>query len=160
MSVLRTVGFLLLTLLFLAACDPIAREANINQDQYIDDYVTANFAANAVYREDGVCRVVITPGAASAPIVERGDSVYLYYAGFTFGQRGPETQFTLDSAMVRIGSNLIRGLEKGLPGAKLGEEALILFSADDGYGSSPVGLVPENTALLFDVIIADIKKNQ
>jgi len=160
MSFLRAIGFLSLPLLFLAACDPAAREANVNQDKYIDDYITANFADNTVYREDGVCRVVITPGQASAPVVEKGDSVYLFYAGYTFGQNGPEAQFTLDSSMVRIGSGLVRGLEKGLPGAQLGEESLVIFSADDGYGSTQVGLVPENTALMFDVIIADIKKNQ
>ncbi len=159
MSILRAIGFLSLPLLLLAACDPAAREANVNQDKYIDDYITAKFPDNTVYREDGVCRVVITPGPASAPVVERGDSVYLYYAGYTFGQNGPEVQFTLDSTKVRIGSDLIRGLEKGLPGALLGEESLVIFSADDGYGSSQVGLVPENTALMFDVIIADIKKN-
>ena len=63
--------------------------------------------------------------------------------------------------MVRVGSgDLIRGLERGLPGARLGEEALILFSADDGYGSQALGLVPENSALLFDVGVAGIKKNQ
>ena len=58
--------------------------------------------------------------------------------------------------MILFKNEEVSGLE---PGARLGEEALILFSADDGYGSQPVGLVPANTALLFDVGVALIKKN-
>ena len=114
-----------------------------------------------MYHNGGASRVVLVQGPQGAPVIERGDSVYLFYAGYTFGQRGPETQFVLDSAMIRFGSgDLIKGLERGLEGARQGEEALVFFSADDGYGSQAVGLVPENTALLFDVGVAWIKKNQ
>ncbi len=160
MSFPRFLCLMMLALSFTTACDPAAREANIDQDKYIDDYIQNKFPDNEIYRDDGICRVVIQAGAAGAPVIERGDSVYLFYAGFVFSSSGPSTQFTLDSARVRVGSgDLIRGLDKGLVGARLGEEALVLFSADDGYGSVSVGLVPENSALLFDVGIADIKKN-
>ena len=60
----------------------------------------------------------------------------------------------------RTGPKLIHGLEDGLSGARLGEEALIIFSGDDGYGNDAVGLVPANSALLFDVCVGAIKKNQ
>ena len=143
-----------------AACDPAAREANIDQDKYIENYIQKNYPDNEIYRDGGVCRIILTAGASGAPVVEEGDSVYFYYAGFVFSSSGPSSQFTLDSTMVRVGSgDLIRGLEKGLAGARLGEESLIVFSADDGYGSKAVGMVPENSALLFDVAIAEIKKN-
>ena len=151
---------LILSVLLTAACQTEVREAYINQDKYIDTYVSNNFADNPVYHEGGVVRVVLVEGPAGAPVIERGDSVYLYYAGYTFGQNGPETQFVLDSGMVCVGKGkLIRGLDDGLTGARLGEEALILFSGEHGYGTSAVGLVPENTALLFDVGVAEIKKN-
>ena len=151
---------LILSVLLTAACQTEVREAYINQDKYIDTYVSNNFADNPVYHEGGVVRVVLVEGLAGAPVIERGDSVYLYYAGYTFGQNGPETQFVLDSGMVCVGKGkLIRGLDDGLTGARLGEESLILFSGEHGYGTSAVGLVPENAALLFDVGVAEIKKN-
>ena len=157
---LRPMLLLALALLPASACESEVREANVNQDKYIDTYINAHYADCPVYYNDGVSRVVVVEGPAGAPVIERGDSVYLYYAGYTFGQSGPGAGFVLDSGMVRVGSgDLIKGLDNGLPGARLGEEALILFSADDGYGTQAVGLVPENTALLFDVGVAQIKKN-
>lgn len=157
---LRPTLALVLALLPVLACESEVRETNVNQDKYIDNYINAHYAENAVYHNGGSSRVVLTEGIQGAPVIEKGDSVYLFYSGFTFGQSGPGQQFVADSGMVRVGAgDLIRGLEDGLPGARLGEEALILFSADDGYGSQPVGLVPANTALLFDVGVALIKKN-
>lgn len=157
---MRLILVLAVALLPVLACESEVREANVNQDKNIDTYINGNYAENAVYHNGGSSRVVLMEGPQGAPVIEKGDSVYLYYAGYTFGQRGPETCFVVDSGMVRVGAgDLIRGLEEGLPGARQGEEALIIFSADDGYGSQPVGLVPANTALLFDVGVALIKKN-
>ena len=152
----RSILFLALVLLPAFACESEVRETNINQDKYI----SSPYADNTVYHNGGSSRVVLTEGPQGAPVIEKGDSVYLYYAGYTFGQRGPETCFVLDSGMVRVGTgDLIKGLEASLPGARQGEEALIFFSADDGYGSQTVGLVPANSALLFNVGVALIKKN-
>ena len=156
----RLFFFLAVALLTVLACQSEVREANINQDKYIDDYISSHYAESTVYRNGGAVRIVLVDTLKGVPVIEAGDSVYLFYAGYTFGQKGPETQFVLDSAMIRFGSgDLVRGLEKGLEGARLGEESLIIFSADDGYGSQAVGLVPENSALLFDVGVAWIKKN-
>ncbi|MBR5099793.1 MAG: FKBP-type peptidyl-prolyl cis-trans isomerase [Bacteroidales bacterium] len=156
----RSILFLALVLLPAFACESEVRETNINQDKYIDSYISSHYADNTVYHNGGSSRVVLTEGPQGAPVIEKGDSVYLYYAGYTFGQRGPETCFVLDSGMVRVGTgDLIKGLEASLPGARQGEEALIFFSADDGYGSQTVGLVPANSALLFNVGVALIKKN-
>ena len=161
MKNLRLLLFLASALCTALACQSETEEANINQDKYIDAYITSNFADNQVYYEDGVCRVVLQEGAQGAPVIERGDSVFLYYAAFTFTEKGPSAQFAADSGMVRVGTgDLVRGLDTGLPGARLGEEALIIFSADDGFGNKAVGIVPENTALLYDVGIGAIKKNK
>ena len=143
------------------SCQTLAREANVNQDKWISDYIENNFSENQIFRDGGVTRIVLSEGPQGAPVVEKGDSVYIFYAGFTFAQNGPAAQFVLDSAMVRVGSgDLIKGLDHGLPGARQGEEAIILFSADDGYGSEALGLIPENTALLFDVGVGYVKKEK
>lgn len=158
---MRRFLFLALALLSVLACESEVREANIEQDQYIADYIAKHYADYPVYYNNGTSRVVLTEGPAGTPVIEKGDSVYLYYAGFLFSKNGPGTRFVLDSGMVCVGTgDLIRGLDNGLSGARLGEEAMILFSADDGYGAQALGLVPENSALLFNVGVGSIKKKQ
>jgi hypothetical protein len=142
------------------SCESEVREANINQNKYIDDYVNGNYSDKEIVRYQGVVRVVLDNSQATSTVIEPGDSAYLYLVGFTFGQQGPEDQFTLDSCMVRVGKgDLITGLDRGLIGAHLGEESLILFPSNLGYGKQAVGIVPENTALMFDLLVARIKKN-
>lgn len=144
----------------LAACESEVREANINQNKYIDDYVTKYYSDREIVRYEGVVRVVLDDSQAGSTVIEPGDSAYLFLAGYTFGQSGPDSQFTLDSAMVRVGKgDLITGLDRGLTGARVGEESLVFFPAQLGYGKQGVGLVPENTALMFDLFVARIKKN-
>lgn len=146
-------------LLLALACESEIREINNNQEKYIDDYISSKLSEYDVVRSEGVSRVTVAEGVPGAPVLERGDSAYLYYAGYIFGQSGPAGQFVLDSGMVRVGSgDLIDGLDRGLPGARQGEEVLLLFTADDGFGNRSVGLVPENSALMFDIIVSTIKK--
>ena len=157
---LRLFSFLLFSAFLALSCASEVREANINQDKSIDDFISSKYADYTVYHNGGTSRIVLVEGPEGAPVIEKGDSVYLYYAGYIFGNSGPTKQFVLDSGMFLAGAGkLIKGLEDGLPGARLGEESLIVFSADDGYGTTSVGLVPENSALLFDIGVAAIKKN-
>ena len=142
------------------SCETDVREGIINQDKYIDTYIQNNFADFEVVRDRGICRVVLVDTLAGVPSIEKGDSTYLFLIGYTFGQNGPVSQFVRDSGMFRVGSgDLIPGLDRGLVGAHLGQEALVVFSSENGYGNQQVGLVPENTALLFEVLVAAIKKN-
>lgn len=158
---LRLFVSLTAALLLVLACDSEIREINVSQEKYIDDYINGQLADYEVFRNEGVSRVVVEAGMQGGPVLERGDSVYLFYAGYIFGQSGPSSRFVLDSGMVRVGrGDLIDGLDKGLPGARQGEEALLLFTSEHGYGDQAVGLVPENSALLFDVRVGTIKKKQ
>lgn len=153
---------LLTALLFAASCQSEVQEAIINQEKAIDDYVSKTFEESAVTHIDGITRVLIQDFApASAPQAEKGDSLYIYFAGYTFESGAPATCFTLDSCMVQIGKNdLIRGLDNGLTGVKAQQEVGLFFSSKYGYGTNKVGLVPENTALFFDVAVTRIiKKN-
>ena len=142
------------------SCESEVREININQNKYIDDYVTAHYSDKEIVRYEGVVRVVLADSLAVQTVIEPGDSAYLYLAGYVFGNKGPESRFTVDSGMVRVGKgDLITGLDRGLIGARLGQESLILFPAQLGYGKKALGLVPENSALMFDLFVAGIKKN-
>lgn len=158
---IRTWLLLAAALLTTLSCESEVREANINQNKYIDDYIQLRYSDNEIVRNDGVVRVILVDTLKSVPAIEPGDSAFLFIAGYTFGQNGPVNEFMLDTATVRIGKgDLIVGLDKGLVGAHLGEESLILFPSKYGYGRNTVGMVPENMALMFNVAVAAIKKNK
>ena len=158
----KTILILLSAALLAASCQSEVREANISQEKAIDEYVQKTFPDNPVEHLDGVTRVLIDDVmSGTGALVEKGDSLYIYFAGYTFESGAPATCFVQDSAMVAAGRNdLIRGLDRGLPGTRQGQEVLLLFSSQYGYGTEKVGLVPENTALAFDVAVARVIKKQ
>ena len=160
---MRRTLFLLLTLLtgaLLASCETEVREAIVNQEKYIDDYIQKNFEDFEVIRNQGVNSIILVDTLLGAPAIEKGDSTFLFLAGHIFEQKGPTIQSVRDSGMFRIGTgDLIPGLDRGLVGAHLGERRLIIFTSKYGYGENAVGLVDENTALLFEVLVAAIKKD-
>lgn len=148
-------------LLLTLSCASEVREANINQSKYIDDYIQANFPDNEVINYNGPVRVVLVDTLGTVPAIEVGDSAFVYYEGYIFEQKGPSSCFVSDKAYVCIGKgDLIQGLDKAMVGAKLGQENLILFPSQYGYGTHGVGLVPENTALMFAIVATQIKKNK
>jgi FKBP-type peptidyl-prolyl cis-trans isomerase len=158
----RTVLILLSAVLLAASCQSDAHEANIAQEKAIDEYVKSNFAENVVEHVDGVTRVLLEDlFSGQGALVEKGDSLFFYFAGFTLENGQPSFQFVEDSATVAVGkNNLIRGLDRGLVGTRVGQEVLLLFSSQYGYGRDRVGLVPENTGMAFEVAVARVIKKK
>ena len=152
---------LLTAALLAASCKSEVREANISQEKAIEDYVLKTFPENIVEHVDGITRVLVTDASNGAsPEAARDDSLYIYYAGYAFSDGTPSYCFVQDSGMVRLGKGLIRGLERGLTGVRQSQEVVLLFSSQYGYGTDKVGMVPENTALIFDVAVARVIKNK
>jgi len=159
-SMYRICLCLVAVLLLSLSCESEVREININQNKYIDDYVTAHYSDKEIVRYEGVVRVVLADNLITQTVIEPGDSAFLYLIGYIFDKNGPESRFTVDSSMVRVGKgDLITGLDRGLIGARLGQESLIFFPAHLGYGKKALGLVPENSALMFNLLVSEIKKN-
>lgn len=142
------------------SCSTDYKEELVKQEGYIDQYIHSAFPECEVVRNNGVNRVIVSAG--TDPVLAKGDSAYIIYEGHAFDGGSPVKEaFTVDSTFVRIGHNdLIKGLDDGLQGAKLGETAALLFSAKYGYGKDRVGLVPETSALMFLVQVQAIKKNK
>ena len=93
--------------------------------------------------------------AKALNIAGLNDTLSFYHVG-----SGGSFDIVRDSGMFRVGTgDLIPGLDRGLVGAHLGERRLIIFTSKYGYGENAVGLVDENTALLFEVLVAAIKKD-
>ncbi|MBE6215905.1 MAG: FKBP-type peptidyl-prolyl cis-trans isomerase [Bacteroidales bacterium] len=148
-----------------------------NQESKIDQYITGKMYVNGedgpdtlkvVYR-GGANRIVFKEGAGEE--LRSGGTVSFYYAGYTFsGSKSASGLFTTNHEETATAANweladadyglltldissadLIDGLRDGLTGVRSGEHCEILFSGKYGFGKRPFGIVPANTALLFEI---------
>lgn len=158
--------------LVLACSKQNAAETYTAQESAIDKYVYGKFDSSAVRHFLGSTRVTVTPGKEGADSLERGDSAYIYWAGYIFNS-GPGTLFsTNDPAIstayqdttalgIKLGETpLVSGLENGLAGIVEGEKAYIVFSGKYGFGGDAVYSIPPYSALIYQVTISDIIKEK
>ncbi|MDR2127184.1 MAG: FKBP-type peptidyl-prolyl cis-trans isomerase [Prevotellaceae bacterium] len=131
---------------------------------------------------DGVIKLSLNIGNINNK-TEPGDSVYFYYTGAVLNSTNVNNYlntanvFTtnIDSIAIKCGldgmtgkgvekgiagkNHYIKGLDTGLTMMNEYENALIIFPSHLAYGGNPVGAVPANSPLIFQIIITKIKKN-
>ena len=91
--------------------------------------------------------------------VTNGRNVTLTYTGWLYDSSRPENKGTrFDSGQIGfvVGTNqVVRGLDMGVVGMRVGGQRRIVVSSELGYGSAGRGPVPPNSAMVFDVEIID-----
>lgn len=167
---------LCLTGLLLFSCSANEKQNTIiQQEESIDKYLSSTYPDSVVIRRNGSNKV-ITKHSHSGNVLEYGDTLYMYYAGFVFQNR-PTMLFVTnwESVAQEYGFGLtdmntdilkvpysdhsfIPGLNDGLYGMREGEAATIVFSAKYGFGDRSVYAVPSLSALLYHVLILKIDK--
>jgi len=159
-TMLRNLGLILiavLTLFAMASCQGEKLLILTTQEEQIDSYISKEFPDNEVLRLGGANRVIITPG--NGPEAAIGDSIKFIYEAYVF-KGGKTGLFWGDSANVVLGSAyLVEGLNLGMEGMRLGEQSLIIFSAKYGFYDQNTGIVPSMSALMYNVLLTGIKKN-
>jgi FKBP-type peptidyl-prolyl cis-trans isomerase len=88
----------------------------------------------------------------------KGKTVSAHYIGFlpdgtkfdSSEKRGPH-EFTLGARTV------IEGWDLGLVGMKEGGIRRLVISPELGYGNQPIGPIPANSTLIFEVQLVDVK---
>ncbi|MDR1405745.1 MAG: FKBP-type peptidyl-prolyl cis-trans isomerase [Prevotellaceae bacterium] len=167
---------IILVLSSLVACtSEVERLAVSNQEQAINNYISAQMAADTSVRmvaNNGSYRLIRMPG--SAPEAAAGDSVRFYYIAYVFsngkgmvfdtnrdtlGFKADTLGLKTDGGIGVVGAgHYIPGLDNGLTGMKTGEKAELIFPAAQGFGNVTVGLVPPLSALLFEIEMIQINK--
>ena len=91
--------------------------------------------------------------------VKNNDTVQVHYTGkLTNGQifdssvdKGQPIRFALGKGRV------IKGWDEGLALMSKGEKRTLIIPPDIGYGSRPMGKIPPNSTLIFEVELIDFK---
>jgi hypothetical protein len=166
-------GILFILSILCACTSEVERLAVSNQEQDINNYISAQITADTTIRlvaNNGSYRLIRTPG--NAPEAAAGDSVRFYYIAYVFskskgiafdtnrdtlGFHRDTVGYKADNGQGIVGiGQYIPGLDNGLIGMKTGEKAEIIFPAAQGFGGVAVGLVPPLSALLFEVEMVSI----
>lgn len=151
-----------------------------NQEDKIDKYITSLTSKDEsirVIHNKGSHRVVLTEGEGEE-LKEKG-TVAFYYAGYTFQSNiSASNLFATNSEEVAssakwdvTGGNfelltlnlekdkMLEGLKNGLCGVKAGEVCYIFFSGKYGFGKKPLGSIPPNSALAYQVWVVSISND-
>ena len=165
--------FLGVVLLFvLGSCQKQERENNIaKQEAQIDTYVESQTKDSVVFN-NGVYRIIKRFGNGAE--LEKGDSVYFYYAIYKFSSGKGELYVTNQDSVAKANNfcvtsepksavlnrkNFIPGLFYGMDGMQQGEYSNLVFSSRNGYGNDVVYNIGKNVPLLVEVWIEKIVKN-
>ena len=148
----------------------------INSKMYVtrtEDGQTLTDTLRVVYN-GGASRLVVKEGTGEE--LKAGGTVSIYYSGYSFTSSKSysnlfatnhqetataakwtlsDTDYTPYTIDLRD-SEIIEGLYDGLIGVRSGEECQILFSGKYGFGKKPLGIVPANSAILFEIWVEGV----
>ncbi len=104
-----------------------------------------------------------TPG--SGKLAALGNTVSVHYSGWLFSpkatdQRGAQIDSSKGGApfTFQLGrAKVIKGLDEGVVGMRVGGKRTLIVPAEMGYGSRGAGPIPPNANLIFDIELLDVK---
>lgn len=111
--------------------------------------------SGVVTTESGLQYEVISSGTGISPV--NGDSVTFHYTGSFINGDIFETSVGKDPAKAKIGG-LMRGWNEALQLMKEGDKWKLYIPSELAYGSMSGGIIPPNSALVFEVELITVKK--
>lgn len=145
-------SLLLMSLLFTAckkdeeAIDYLARDIELIENYLASNGITAQKLPSGVF-------YTITKEGIGTEKPDISDKIVVYYKGYLLdGTIFDET----DTNPLEIGlSQVILGWQEGLQQFTKESEGMIFIPSTLGYGSRPIGNIPENSVLIFEVELED-----
>lgn len=180
---MRKLGcILLVVMLALVSCTKASQETMYaNQENKIATFIN-NMLRDTTLRfvnNHGAYRVTRQAGSGDA-LVENGN-ISFYYAGYTFnGSVSSSNLFATnhletarkagwnvsDSTLFQVltvclkEADFVEGLKNGLLGIQGGENAYVLFSGKYGFGNQRYGIIPANSALVYEIWAEAVTNNE
>ncbi len=92
-------------------------------------------------------------------IVQNGDNIEINYLGTLVDGTKFDSSYDRGqpfSTQIGVGK-VIEGWDKGVIGMKVGEKRKLTIPPKLGYGETPIGNIPANSTLIFEVELVSIK---
>ena len=141
----------------LCSCNETFKNEAISQEEKIDAFLESNYKDSLVVFNQGVNRIVKAAGIDGIS-AKKGDNVTFAYLAYTFSSSISEDPFASGEYTATIGKGeVLKGLDLGLEGMQLGEEAYIIFSCAYGF-DKPVAGVPKVAAYAYYVKLLSINE--
>ena len=156
---------MLLMLMLFACTAESLKEQLVRQEDSIEKYIEKlindnKLNADSVFYNSGVYRLVFVSGMGNE--AASGDSVIFHYRASIFNTTPTRyydsTGLYPQRGILGVGS-YINGLEKGLSGMQINEEAEILLTGEQAYGNMSMGILPPYAPVKFEVTMLNVKKN-
>lgn len=171
---------LILLLVLTCACTGESLKSTFaQQEKWIEGYVTAQQGKTPDARietNEGSTRLVLVEGEGEA--LGAGGTVSFYYAGYVVKSASFESTsnlfatnrealaaswkvtgedaFQVETVDMSV-TTLVEGLRNGLIGVKGGEECVILFSGQHGFGNKLYGTIPANSAVAYHIWVESVQ---
>jgi FKBP-type peptidyl-prolyl cis-trans isomerase len=95
----------------------------------------------------------------TGPVAETGDTVTVNYVGVL--ENGTQFDSSYDRGVPFTftpgAGEVIAGWEQGVPGMRVGGTRRLTIPPNLGYGLNPVGVIPPNSTLIFDIELLSIE---
>jgi len=95
----------------------------------------------------------------NGPEVKAGDTIKVQYKG-SIAKTGQVFDQTSGEAIELPLEGVIQGWQEGIPGMKVGGTRRLVIPAVMAYGSTPVGSIPANSDLVFEVTVDAITQSK
>lgn len=94
----------------------------------------------------------------TGPVADTGSTVTVNYVGMLVDGKIFDSSYDRgEPFQLRLGEGrVIRGWEEGLLGMRVGGKRRLIIAPDYGYGSQPVGPIPPNSVLVFEVELLNV----
>jgi FKBP-type peptidyl-prolyl cis-trans isomerase len=142
---------LLVAMVGLTACGSgISGPSHVTCDPFLQQYGSA--PADTINSVQGLRFIEITAGTGSPAVI--GTEVDVNYSGYLLNGTRFDTSCPSSQTALRVllgNRDVIPGFEQGLVGMQPGGVRRVIIPPNLGYGSAPVGPIPANSTLVFDL---------
>lgn len=150
---------LLFVMVTFAACKDDDVDQRAKDDAQIQQYFQANnIDVNTVTKtSSGLYYQTLTEGTGDK--VYPGDIVTVNYVGTLLNGTKFDSSYDRNKPFeFQVGTGgVIRGWDEGLQLMREGEKARLFIPSHLGYGSGSTGTIPENSPLVFEIEVLEVK---
>jgi FKBP-type peptidyl-prolyl cis-trans isomerase len=137
-------------LLLLTACGDIASPTHVACDAFLLQF--GPVSGDTIHAANGLAYIDIRVGAGA--VAAAGTTVDVNYSGYLVNGTRFDTSCPGGRTVLRFrigGSEMIAGMELGVVGMQPGGVRRLIIPPSLGYRDQPVGPIPPNSTLIFDV---------